>query len=174
MHADSGSCDKMGTTLAATNTDRTVRFSHFAVNFASGELRKHGLRLKIAGQPIAILELLLDAPGELVTREQIRQRLWPADTFVDFEHGLNAAVNKLREALGDSADAPKFIETVPRRGYRFIGEIQSEPPAKPTPEPSVATVPEPLLAPPSKRSYRRVIYLALVLVLFSVAAVLYS
>jgi len=102
---------------------RTARFGPFEIDFSRGELRKHGLRLKVSGQPIQILEMLLENPGEVVSREQIRDRLWTANTFVDFDHGLNAATNKLREALGDSADNPKYIETVPRRGYRFIGEL---------------------------------------------------
>jgi len=102
---------------------RTARFGPFEIDFSRGELRKHGMRLKVSRQPIQILEMLLESPGEVVSREQIRERLWPANTFVDFDHGLNAATNKLREALGDSADKPTYIETVPRRGYRFIGEL---------------------------------------------------
>ncbi|HWR16461.1 MAG TPA: winged helix-turn-helix domain-containing protein [Terriglobales bacterium] len=100
-----------------------ARFGPFEIDFSSRELRKHGLKLKISGQPIQILEMLLETPAEVVSREQIRERLWPANTFVDFDHGLNAAINKLREALGDSADSPRYIETVPRRGYRFIADV---------------------------------------------------
>jgi Tol biopolymer transport system component/DNA-binding winged helix-turn-helix (wHTH) protein len=102
---------------------RSARFGSYEIDFSQGELRKHGLRLKTSGQPIRILEMLLENPGEVVSREQIREQLWPANTFVDFDHGLNAAMNKLREALGDSADNPRYIETLPRRGYRFIGEV---------------------------------------------------
>ena len=100
-----------------------VRFGPFELDVRSAELRKGSTRLKVPDQSIEILKALLERRGELVTREQLRGRLWPSNTFVDFEHGLNAAVRRLREALGDSADAPKFIETLPRRGYRFIGPI---------------------------------------------------
>src|SRR5256885_1588456 len=91
----------------------------------SGELRRQGHRLKLQEKPFQVLAALLTRPGELVTREKLRQSLWPADTFVDFEHGLNTAVNKVREALRDSANNPRFIETLPRRGYRFIGPINN-------------------------------------------------
>ena len=100
---------------------QTVRFGAFEVDLHAGELRKSGIRIRLADQPLHILALLLEHPGELVTREELRQRLWPAHTFVDFENGLNAAVKRLREALGDSATNPRYIETVPRHGYRFIG-----------------------------------------------------
>ena len=102
---------------------RVVQFGVFEVDLRSGELRKAGTRIKLHDQPFQVLAMLLDRPGELVTREEIRQKLWPGDTFVDFDHGLNSAVNRLRDALGDSADAPRFIETLPRRGYRFIGTV---------------------------------------------------
>lgn len=103
----------------------TVRFGPFELNVRSGELRKGPTLLKVPYQSIEILKALLEQRGELVTREQLRERLWPSDTFVDFEHGLNAAVRRIREALGDSADAPKYIETLPRRGYRFIAPVES-------------------------------------------------
>jgi TolB-like protein/Tfp pilus assembly protein PilF/DNA-binding winged helix-turn-helix (wHTH) protein len=96
----------------------------FEVDLRSGELRKQGLKIKLQGQPIQILGLLLERPGELVTREELREKLGPADTFVDFEHGLNAASKKLRAALGDSADNPRFVETLHRRGYRFIASVE--------------------------------------------------
>jgi Tol biopolymer transport system component/DNA-binding winged helix-turn-helix (wHTH) protein len=102
---------------------RPVRFGVFELDLRSGELRKAGARLKLSDQPFQFLTALLERPGQLVTRDELRQRLWPADTFVDFEHGLNAAVKRLRETLGDPADAPRFIETVPRRGYRFIAPV---------------------------------------------------
>ena len=87
---------------------------------------RSGVRLSVQDQPLQVLKLLLERPGELVTREELRQQLWPSDTFVGFEHGLNAAVGRLRETLGDSADAPRFIETLPRRGYRFVGTIADD------------------------------------------------
>jgi TolB-like protein/DNA-binding winged helix-turn-helix (wHTH) protein/Tfp pilus assembly protein PilF len=90
-----------------------------------GELRKHGLRVRLQAQPFQILGMLLERPGEVVTREELRQALWPGDTFVDFDHGLNNAINRLRETLGDSAESPRFLETLPRRGYRFIAAVES-------------------------------------------------
>jgi DNA-binding winged helix-turn-helix (wHTH) protein/Tfp pilus assembly protein PilF len=102
----------------------SLRFAPFDVDPRTGELRKYGARVRLSGQPVQILILLLDARGELVTREELRQRLWSDGTFVDFEHGLNAAINKLRRALGDAADRPRYIETVPGRGYRFIGTLE--------------------------------------------------
>jgi TolB-like protein/DNA-binding winged helix-turn-helix (wHTH) protein len=105
------------------------RFGPFEVDLRSGELRRHGVRIKLQEQPFQVLIMLLDHPGEVVTREELRQRLWPADTFVDFEVGLNAAVKRLRDALGDSADTPRYIETLPRRGYRLIIPVESAPPS---------------------------------------------
>ena len=106
------------------NQSQPIVFGPYEYNGASGELRKHGTRLRLAGQPLRILEVLLDRPGEVVGREDIQQQLWNGTTFVDFEHGLNAAINKLRQALGDSADRPRYIETLPGRGYRFIGSVE--------------------------------------------------
>jgi Tol biopolymer transport system component/DNA-binding winged helix-turn-helix (wHTH) protein len=103
---------------------KRVRFDCFEANLDTGELRKHHVRLRLHDQPFQVLSLLLERPGELVTREEIQRRLWPSGTFVDFDNGVNRAVNRLREALGDSADEPKFIETIPRRGYRFMVPIE--------------------------------------------------
>jgi cholera toxin transcriptional activator len=103
---------------------RIVRFGVFAVDLAAGELRKNGARIRLQEQPFQILVFLLERPGEVVTREELRQKLWPADTFVDFDHSLNTAVNKLREALGDSASSPRYVETLARRGYRFLAPAQ--------------------------------------------------
>jgi Tol biopolymer transport system component/DNA-binding winged helix-turn-helix (wHTH) protein len=102
---------------------QVVRFGAFELDLRAGELRKAGLRVNLQEQPFKVLESLVERPGELVTREELRQRLWQGDTFVDFEHGVNAAVKRLRETLGDSAEAPQFIETLPRRGYRFIAPV---------------------------------------------------
>jgi len=107
--------------------DRTIsplRFGIFEVNLAARELRKHGVRVRLSGHAYEILAMLLESPGEILTREQLRARLWPAETFVDFEHGLNTAVKKLRAALGDSPQRPRYIETIPRAGYRFIAPVQ--------------------------------------------------
>ena len=109
-----------------TNEDKDrVKFGPFEADLRTHELRKNGLKLKLGGQPFEILATLLERPGELVTREHLRSKIWSADTFVDFNHGLNAAVNKLRECLNDSPDEPRYIETLPRRGYRFIAEIET-------------------------------------------------
>ena len=102
-----------------------VHFGVFEADLRSGELRKHGLKVKIQEQPFRVLAMLLEQPGQIVAREELRKKLWPAETFVDFEHGLNAAINKLREALGDSADNPRFVETLHRRGYRFIAPVEA-------------------------------------------------
>src|ERR1700746_4068818 len=99
-----------------------LRFGVFELDLRAGELRKHGLRVRLQEQPFRVLEMLLEPSGEVVPREQLQKRLWPADTFVDFDHGLNKAVNKIREALGDSAESPRFVETVSRRGYRFLSQ----------------------------------------------------
>ena len=101
---------------------QVIRFATFEVNLRSGEIRKSGMRLKLGGQPFQVLAILLEKPGELVTREELHERLWP-DTFVDVDHNLNAAVNKIREVLGDSAGSPRFVETLPRLGYRFISPV---------------------------------------------------
>ena len=111
--------------MEATDRTRRVRFDAFDVDMRSGEVRKHGIRLKLHRQPFQVLSLLLEHPGDVVTREELRQKLWPGDTFVDFDTGLNSAVKKLRDALCDSADEPRYIETLPRRGYRFIGQVQN-------------------------------------------------
>ncbi|MEE8607983.1 MAG: winged helix-turn-helix domain-containing protein, partial [Nitrospiraceae bacterium] len=109
---------------AAAASPRVIRFGVFEADLQAGELRKHGLRIKLHGQPFETLAMLLEQPGEVVTREALRQRLWPEDTFVDFDHSLNKAVSKLREALRDSANTPRFVETIPRRGYRFIAPVE--------------------------------------------------
>ncbi len=102
---------------------RIARFGAFEVDLAAGEVRKSGLRIKLQDRPFQILSFLLEQPGEVVSREELQKRLWPADTFVDFEHGMNTAITKLRQALGDEADNPRYIETLPRRGYRFIAPV---------------------------------------------------
>lgn len=108
----------------STEPGRIIRFGVFEIDLSSGELRKSGLKVKLQDQPFQILAMLLERPGEVVTREELQQRLWRADTFVDFDHSLNAAIKKLRQALGDSADNPRFVETLARRGYRFIAPVE--------------------------------------------------
>src|SRR5579871_4059369 len=101
-----------------------IRFGVYEVDTRAGELRKHGLKLKLQEQPFRILTMLLERPGEVVTRDDLQKSLWATDTFVDFDSGLNKAVNRLRDALADSAENPRFIETVPKRGYRFVAPVE--------------------------------------------------
>ena len=103
----------------AAQPSHSVRFGTFEVDLQAGELRKNDRKLKLRGQPFQVLAILLERPGGVVTREELQKRLWP-DTFVDVDHNLNTAINKIREVLGDSAETPRFVETLPRRGYRFI------------------------------------------------------
>jgi DNA-binding winged helix-turn-helix (wHTH) protein/tetratricopeptide (TPR) repeat protein len=124
--------------MLADRCDETVCFGPFEVNPRSGELRKHGIRIKLQDLPFRLLLVLLEHPGEVVTREELQARLWPAGTHVDFERGLGTALNKVREALGDSGANPRFIETIPRRGYRFVAEIEKNV------DPPPAVIPQPL------------------------------
>lgn len=128
------------------NNARIARFGVFELDLAASELRKSGIKLRLQGQPMQVLTLLLERAGEVVTREEIQQKLWASDTFVDFDHSLNTAINKVREALGDSASSPRYVETLARRGYRFIAPVQSvaaqnEVLPSPQPEPPVAPPP---------------------------------
>jgi DNA-binding winged helix-turn-helix (wHTH) protein len=109
------------------NGIRTIRFGAFEADLHSGEVRKSGIRIKLQDQPFKVLEILLEHPGDLVTREELQCRIWPEESFGDFDHAVNVAVGKLRTALGDSADNPSFIETVPRRGYRFVARLEGSP-----------------------------------------------
>lgn len=101
-----------------------IRFGDFIVDPRSGELRKNGIRIKLQVQPFQVLQILLEHAGDVVTREELQKRIWPADTFVDFDQGLNNAVRKLRDALGDEAERPRFVETLAKRGYRFIVPVE--------------------------------------------------
>src|SRR5215813_6686846 len=108
----------------------TLRFDVFELDTAAGELRRHGERVKLPPQPFRVLELLVRRGGEVVTRTDIRERIW-SDSFVDFEQGLNFCIRQIREALGDTAEAPRFIETLPRRGYRFLVPVEKSAAAEP-------------------------------------------
>src|SRR5271165_4143896 len=108
------------------NNSRVARFGVFELDLNAGELRKGGVKLRLQGQPYQVLTMLLERAGDVVTREELRQKLWPSDTFVDFDHSLNTAINKVREALGDSASSPRYVETLARRGYRFIAPVQGD------------------------------------------------
>jgi TolB-like protein/DNA-binding winged helix-turn-helix (wHTH) protein len=116
----------MGSSMPSSSL---IRFGIFELDLRSGELRRQGLKIRLEGQPVQVLMCLLDNPGNLVTREELHGKLWPADTFVNFEHGLNVAVKRLRQALNDSAANPRFVETLPKRGYRFIAPVQTITPA---------------------------------------------
>jgi TolB-like protein/DNA-binding winged helix-turn-helix (wHTH) protein/Tfp pilus assembly protein PilF len=132
------------------NQPRVVKFGVFEVDLTAGEVRKAGMKQKLAGQPFQVLQALLEHPREIVTREELRQRIWPGNAFVDYELALKKAVNRLREVLGDSADSPHFIETIPRRGYRFLGTLEAaeQPNAVPaiTPRPTRMKIPGALTA----------------------------
>src|ERR1700678_4179263 len=108
------------------NGDQTIRFGGFEADLLLGELRKSGSRIKLQDQPFKVLEILLEHPGELVTREELQARIWPEESYGNFDHAVNVAVGKLRAALGDSAENPMFIETVPRRGYRFVACLEKD------------------------------------------------
>jgi TolB-like protein/DNA-binding winged helix-turn-helix (wHTH) protein len=168
--------------LAAAPASRVLRFDSFELDVRAGELRKAGVRLRLQGQPIQVLATLLNSAGELVTREELQAQVWPAETFVDFDHGLHNSIARIREVLGDSAGTPRYIETLPRRGYRFIGTVErvgiEEPlPAGPTePLPSGSSPSDPS---PSReasvvpaRSRPRAILVAASLAIFAISALL--
>src|SRR3974390_707777 len=112
---------------SSTRSPQRVRFSSFELDLQTGELSQEGRKVRLQEQPFKLLALLIEQAGQVITREESRKKLWPADTFVDFDHSLNKAINKLREALGDSAETPHFIETLPKRGYRFLVSVNGHP-----------------------------------------------
>lgn len=152
-----------------------MRFDVFEADLQTRELRKSGRRLRVQEQPFSVLLALIARPGAIVTREELRAELWPADTFVDFDHSLNTAVNKLREVLGDSATEPRFIETVARRGYRFVADVQPEQTPAVIPASTAPVVPEHELPRPHRGLTRilfgliQVMYLA-----FYIAALVHA
>ena len=150
----------------ATRKAAVVRFGVFEADLEARELRKQGRRVRLQDQPFAILAFLLERPGAIVTREELRDKLWPADTFVDFDHSLNTAVNKIREVLGDSASSPRFVETVARRGYRFIGGVQT------SAEAQALTQAEPKLAPRAYADLPR-IHRGITRLLFALLQIMY-
>jgi len=128
--------------MGASDSVRScIRFGDYELNMQAGELRKNGIPIRCQEQPLQVLAALAERPGELVTREELRRRVWPQDTFVDFDHALNTAIKKIRAALNDDADAPRYIETVPRRGYRLIAAVEQEPAISREPSPSPETAP---------------------------------
>src|SRR4029453_19136545 len=135
---------------AGDQVGRRLCFGVFEADLRAGELRKRGLRVRLQQQPFQVLAMLLQHPGQVVGREELQKKLWPADTFVDFDHGLNKAINKIREALGDSAESPRFVETVARRGYRFLADVRVAD-AAPVRTPELALPPRPAAAARHRR-----------------------
>jgi DNA-binding winged helix-turn-helix (wHTH) protein/Tol biopolymer transport system component len=130
----------LGCRVAVSPVQEIIRFGLFELDLAAGQLTRQGVKLRLPQQPLQLLAMLLERPGEILTRDELRQRLWPADVFVDFDHGLNKSIQKLREALGDSAGSPRYIETIPRVGYRFIAPVSQGnkfPPATMEPAPAL-------------------------------------
>src|SRR5271157_1007146 len=168
---------RFGDSDLATSTQSfsRLRFDEFEVDLRSGELWERGNRLRLQDQPFHVLRVLLERRGEIVTRDELKQTLWPADTFVDFDDGLNTAVKKIRDVLGDSADRPRYIETIPRRGYRFVGPVERQSPPEAAEQVAVPNAPLAVTSPPPeaavwRRAVRRggfaaVAVLALIVVL---------
>jgi DNA-binding winged helix-turn-helix (wHTH) protein len=163
--------------LAAASASRVLRFDTFELDVRAAELRKAGVKLRLQGQPIQVLATLLNSAGELVTREELRAQLWPVETFVDFDHSLHNAIARIREVLGDSAGTPRYIETLPRRGYRFIGTVErvgiEESPLSAPAEPVISqgeSQDESQAVPVRGRA--RTILIAALLMMLSIAAVL--
>lgn len=129
--------------MAVPQTSKVIRFGVFELDLNAGELRKNGIKVRLQGQPLQVLTILLERPGEVVSREELQQKLWASDTFVDFDHSLNTAINKVREVLGDSASSPRFVETLARRGYRFIAPLRKDEPAAAPPLATPANSPIP-------------------------------
>ena len=163
--------------MPSSSSARLLRFGVFELDLEAGELRKNGVRLRLQEQPFQVLTALLENAGRVVTREELRQRIWPADTFVDFDHSLNTAVNKIREVLGDSASSPRFVETLARRGYRFIAPVNGvEAAAAPLPgaQPSGTATPPPAVEPAlHPQLHVPVPHRALVRTLFALIQVMY-
>ena len=149
--------------LAAAPASRVLRFDRFELDIRAGELRKAGVKLRLQGQPIQVLAALLNNAGELVTLEQLRAQLWTADTFVDFDHSLHNAIARIREVLGDSAEAPRYIETLPRRGYRYIGPVADFQPRSATETGHHASKPLTLVKAPKRKRIPALVFAAFVL-----------
>jgi DNA-binding winged helix-turn-helix (wHTH) protein/Tol biopolymer transport system component len=159
--------------LPLSPTQETVRFGLFELDLKAAQLTRNGTSIRLPQQPLRLLSILVESPGEIVTREQLRQRLWPSDVFIDFDHGLNKSMQKLREALGDSADSPRYIETIPRVGYRFIAPIRNGTRAAPEPDSDIPQAPPPnnaALPPPAAAAGRPVRWLLLAAAVLTLSA----
>src|SRR3984885_11179617 len=146
----------------------TLRFDGYELDVRAGELRKHGVRLRLRGQPLQVLEILLERPGEVVTREELQARIWPGNAFGDVDHNLHNAVARIREVLGDSPENPRYIETLPRRGYRHVGPIQDfqKPPLAPETVDDTAPAVS-LVAPPKRKSSHVFVFCAVLCALLA-------
>jgi len=153
--------------MATTAVSHTLRFDNYELDTRAGQLRKGGVKLRLRGQPLQVLAILVEHAGEVVTREELQRQIWKADTFVDFDHGLHNAIARIREVLGDSAETPRYIETLPRRGYRFIGTVEDFRTPPPTVEEPVT--PNLTPAPLRKRNPSLVLILCALLVLVAAA-----
>ena len=156
--------------IEASPQPRTLRFGPYEADLSTGELRRDGAKIALQDKPFQILALLVQRPGQLVTREELRSRLWPADTFVDFEHGLNTAVKKLRQALDDSAEQPRYVETLPKRGYRFLAPIDGDGLAAEAPPPARAPDTDAPARPWRTRWHGSAAWIAAVVVLAALAS----
>ena len=150
-----------GSGVMLSPTENTVRFGLFELDPRTRQLAKNGVKIRLPQQSIQVLSLLLERSGEIVTREELRQRLWPSDVFVDFDHGLNKAIQKLRDALGDSAGSPRYIETIPRTGYRFIAPVMGQMESDKLANPTLANEDTPSPPPGGRRAGQRWIWFAL-------------
>lgn len=169
MDVDTGRGTGLGTSLSMRSV---IRFGTFQLDTQAGQLLKSGRVVRLKPQPLRLLELLLSRPGDLITRDEIRELLWGAETFVDFEQGMNTAVRQIREALGDDAERPIFVETVPKRGYRFIAPVDAAGPSPPYPPPRGTdlnlhkalwlNIAELRLAEVRRRTRRRRLYIGLI------------
>jgi TolB-like protein/DNA-binding winged helix-turn-helix (wHTH) protein/tetratricopeptide (TPR) repeat protein len=155
--------------LKTQPTNPVMRFGAFEIDMRTGELRKHGIRIKLQDQPFRVLQILLEHPGEVVTREELQRQIWPSDTFVDFDRGLNNAVKRLRETLGDSVEAPRYIETLAKRGYRFIGPLErnGQAPTLAAAQPTAVSVQSTEGRSPRTRAWRTSAFVVLGLIMTS-------
>ncbi len=151
--ADDANAPERFLPATAQQPSAIVRFGRFEADLEAGQLRKNGRRVKLQDQPFRLLAVLLERPGEVITREELRQKLWSDGTFVDFDQGLAAAINRVRKALGDRPERPRFVETVPRRGYRFLGQIEAPASQRPDDSVGVAVLPFANISPHPEDEY---------------------
>lgn len=156
--------------MATSAVSHTLRFDNYELDTRAGQLRKGGVKLRLRGQPLQVLAILVEHAGEVVTREELQRQIWTADTFVDFDHGLHNAIARIREVLGDSAETPRYIETLPRHGYRFIGTVEDFRTAPPSAEEPVATAAQTVMVPPPPKWKPSLVLILCTLLLLGLAA----